>query len=84
MRSEGYSSWFVCLSVCLATLIQALQATRHPISDTRGYASLKTAFEHGSDATYYTLPSVDGVVAIYKRSLKWSTYLVLSGLDPSN
>ena len=63
MRSEGYSSLFVCLSVCLSTIILALQATRQPISDKSGYASLKTSFESGSDATYYTLPSVDGVVA---------------------
>ena len=28
MRSEGYSSWFACLSVCMSTLILALQATR--------------------------------------------------------
>ena len=46
------------LSACLAALIQALQATRHPISDTRGYA-----FEHGCDATYYKLPSVNGVIS---------------------
>ena len=63
MRSEGYSSLFVCLSVCLSTIIRALQATRQPISGTNGYATLKTSFEPGSDATYYTPPSVDGVVA---------------------
>ena len=61
--SECYSSWFVCLSVCLVTLIQALQATRQHISDTNGYATLTTPFESGSDATYYTLPPVYGVVA---------------------
>ena len=39
------------------------QAMRQPISDTSGYACIKTAFDSGSDATYYKLPSVDGVVA---------------------
>ena len=38
MRSEGYSTWFVCLSV--STLILALQAMRRPMSDTN-YPSLK-------------------------------------------
>ena len=28
MRSEGYSSWSVCLFVCLSTTILPLQATR--------------------------------------------------------
>ena len=36
---------------------------RQPISDTSGYACIKIAFDSGSDATYYKLPSVDGVVA---------------------
>ena len=48
--------------------------TRQPISGTNGYATFKTAFESGSDATHYTLPSVDGVVAKAPSS----------GFDPSN
>ena len=28
MRAEGYSTWYVCLSVCLSTTIIALQAMR--------------------------------------------------------
>ena len=37
MHTEGYSSWFVCLSVCLSTLFLALHSMRWPFSD----ASLK-------------------------------------------
>ena len=45
MRSEGYSTWSVCLSVCLSAPILALQATRRPMSYTNGFRSaLKKEF----------------------------------------
>ena len=36
MRSEGYGTWSVCLSVCLSARVLALQATRWPMSGTNG------------------------------------------------
>ena len=42
MRSEGYSSRSVCVSVCVSPLILALQATRWPMSDTNGFKTTRT------------------------------------------
>ena len=41
MRSEGYSSRSVCLSVCLSTIILGLQATRRLRSDTNSFSATR-------------------------------------------
>ena len=41
MRSEGYGSCPVCLSVCLSPTILALQATRRRMSDTNSFSATK-------------------------------------------
>ena len=41
MRSEGYSSRSVCLSVYLSTTILALQATRRLMSDTNSFSATR-------------------------------------------
>ena len=39
--AEGYSSWSVCLSVCLSTTILALQATKRLMSDTNSFSATR-------------------------------------------
>ena len=51
MRSEGYNNWFVCLSVCLLTLILAPQATRRPMSNTNGFRTTPTSSPSISSTT---------------------------------
>ena len=41
MRSEGYSSRSVCLSVCLSASILTLQATRRLMSDTSSFSATR-------------------------------------------
>ena len=50
MRSEGYSSCIVilsvCLSVCLLPHFLPLRATRRPISDTNGFSATLALFQN--------------------------------------
>ena len=44
MHSEGYSSCFVILSVCLLPRFLPLRATRRPISDTNEFSATLALF----------------------------------------
>ena len=50
MRSEGYSSRSVCLSVCVSATILALQATRRLMSDTSSFSATRAGKKRGDFA----------------------------------
>ena len=49
MRSEGYSTWSVCLSVCLSTTILGLQATGRLMSDTNRFSAIYKDMKKSGD-----------------------------------
>ena len=51
VHSKCYCTWYVCLSVCVTTIILALQATKRPMSPPCSFRALrereKTDFMNG-------------------------------------
>ena len=54
MRSEGYGTWSVSLSVRLSTRVLALQATRWRNSDTNGFIATLASFKKRRFSYNYT------------------------------
>ena len=84
MRSEGYSSLSVCLSVCLSMTILAPRATRRLISDTNSFSATKARKYIYDDLAETTAFEKYGVKTIEKANMHNEHWLTSTRFSPFN